>query len=103
MTFNHTQGQWKADTNLGCKRISVKSSKAGKQVKRDSIACTDGLANEKEDRANALLMAAAPDMLDALMAVVHWWNEEKVSLFPKHIINLAVNKATKSKVRETKK
>lgn len=62
----HTIGPWKADINLGCKRISAKPFSKQKQAKRYEVATTPGMFNEAEDKANALLIAAAPEMLEAL-------------------------------------
>lgn len=61
-----TPGPWKTDKNLGCK--SIKGDKAGtwKQAQYKKIAYTVGLNDEKEDLANTLLMAAAPELLVAL-------------------------------------
>lgn len=54
--MKHTQGEWNCDTNDGCKEIRTRIG---------SIAQTDGI-NEEEDLANAKLIAAAPDLLEAL-------------------------------------
>lgn len=57
-----TNGEWKADKNLGCKRISAKERGRQKQEKRSEICYTVGMHDEKEDSANALLMAAAKEL-----------------------------------------
>ena len=58
--MKHTQGEWNCDTNEGCKEIRTSIG---------SIAQTDGI-NEEEDLANAKLIAAAPEMLEALKDVL---------------------------------
>jgi len=65
-----TPGPWKTDANAGCK--SIKGGKAGdhKQAQYTEIATTVGLHNEDEDRANAALIAAAPDLYEALEDVL---------------------------------
>ena len=56
--MTHTKGPWRVDDrNLGCKDIN-----AGNEY----IATTAGRSPEKEDVANACLMAAAPELLQAL-------------------------------------
>lgn len=64
----HTKGPWKLDGNLGCKRITAKpyARQQHRQAKRMELACTSGLSNEAEDRANGMIMAAAPDLMEAL-------------------------------------
>ena len=57
----HTPGPWKAILRLGCKDIGPSSGRS--RGIAYSIAYTGGLSNEAEDRANALVMAAAPDLL----------------------------------------
>lgn len=66
MHMSSTSKPWKADKNLGCK--SIKGGKTGnwKQAQYKQIAYTVGLSNENEDLANAILMAAAPELLEAL-------------------------------------
>jgi hypothetical protein len=70
----HTPGPWKADTNLGCKRISAKPFRGQqhRQAKRFEVACTPGLHDESEDLANARLIASAPDLLEALTDLRDW-------------------------------
>lgn len=64
-----TPGPWKAYANLGCKRIA--GPKHGvRQTHRQTLADTVGLRNEAEDRANAVLMAAARERLPAYIAEV---------------------------------
>jgi hypothetical protein len=72
-----TPGPWKADRNLGCKRVSAKPRQYGqhKQAKRTEVASTPGLHSEAEDQANADLIAevvtALPMLLDALSHTSH--------------------------------
>jgi hypothetical protein len=54
----HTPGPWKYQRDsFGCKEIASATG---------PLATTDGLADDDEDAANARLIAAAPEMLDAL-------------------------------------
>lgn len=65
-----TPGPWRAGTNLGCKTIGAGKSGRHKQAQwAREVAFTSGLAKEAEDRANARLIAAAPDLYAALEMV----------------------------------
>ena len=58
----HTPGPWVAVTDeFGCKQITAH------QVE---VASTPGLSNEEEDLANAHLIAASPDLFEALEALL---------------------------------
>lgn len=58
---DHTPGPWDYRKGLGCKDIGPRLSRQSIQ----GIASTWGLSDDKEDEANARLIAAAPDLLDA--------------------------------------
>ena len=65
-----TPGPWIYNKNLGCKEIKGDKSGKHKQAQYNKeVACTPGLHNEEEDLANARLIAATPDLYEALMAV----------------------------------
>lgn len=60
----HTLGPWTVDTDTGGRKpIMAKDGIT-------SVAHTDGLENEDLDEANARLIAAAPEMLQALKRAV---------------------------------
>ena len=65
-----TPGPWKADTTPGCKRISDKPWVDHQQARRREIACTSGLRNDNEDAANGHLIAAAPELYEALGVMI---------------------------------
>lgn len=65
-----TPGPWKADTNHGCRRITAKKWGQHKQAKRCEVACTPGLFDDNEDKANAAGIAAVPQLVEALVAVL---------------------------------
>ena len=65
--MNHTPGPWFFNNNLGCKAIGPNTGCFGEQV-GEAIADTVGIDPESEDLANATLMAAAPDLLEACEA-----------------------------------
>jgi hypothetical protein len=49
-----TKGPWKADRNLGCKRIKGGKSGSSKQAQYYEVACTPGLYSEAEDLAKGI-------------------------------------------------
>jgi hypothetical protein len=62
-----TPGPWRADKAVGCKAIMGNKLGAHKQAQyATEVACTPGLADDEVDRANANLIAASPEMFDAL-------------------------------------
>ena len=61
----HTPGPWRADKHLGCKRIMGRKA-PGRQGQYSTEVCsTPGLMDEDEDKANALLIAAVTELLEA--------------------------------------
>ena len=69
--MTHAPGPWKFDRNgIGIPTIRAVNPRSGPSF--DDIAKVAGLgnANEKEQLANAHLIAAAPDMLAALKCVI---------------------------------
>lgn len=66
----HTPGPWKFDDHLGCRPIKGGKSGSHRQAQYKEVACTVGLHDDDEDRANARLIAAAPELLKALEALV---------------------------------
>jgi hypothetical protein len=68
MTTKHTPGPWKTS----CKAIQCESlNKYGNWI----LATCEREGNEEEDAANLRLMAAAPDLLDALQRLTDWARE----------------------------
>lgn len=65
----HTPGPWKFDNTSGCRPIKAGKHGTHKQAQYRHIAHTDGLFDDEEDKANANLIAAAPELLAALLAV----------------------------------
>ncbi len=62
-----TPGPWHAGDNHGCRQIKAKKSGEHKQGQwYYEVACTPGLSDDDEDKANARLIAAAPDLYEAL-------------------------------------
>lgn len=66
----YTPGPWKFDDVLGCREIKGDKYPPHRQGQYRPIASTHGLANDDEDRANARLISAAPDLLEALEWIV---------------------------------
>ena len=63
---NHTAAPWKFDDHPGCRPIKGGKDGAHKQAQYKEIAWTVGLADDDEDRANAVLLTQAPKLLAAL-------------------------------------
>jgi hypothetical protein len=59
---------WRVERTLGCKRIEACVGRRAADGKRkwEEVACTPGLYCEEEDLANARVMAASPELRDAL-------------------------------------
>jgi hypothetical protein len=81
--MRHTPGPWEIrDDNLGCKEIVAGFSNDSEgwdgRLFTVNVGYTHGLENEGEDAANARLIAAAPDMLAALRAVIFQTIQGKV-------------------------
>ena len=71
--MKHTPGPWFVKRRLGCKGIGPK--RKGHQRGIDEVCDTVGL-NEKEDAANARLIAAAPDLLAACKSALALLREQ---------------------------
>lgn len=73
-TAKHTPGPWTFDLEtLGCRAIYTEhefSTDEMRDGRSSEICTTPGLANDEEDEANARLIAAAPDMLKALIDAI---------------------------------
>lgn len=65
----YTPGPWKYDPGAGCKRIKGGKSGAHRQAQYNDVAYTVGCYREEVDEANARLIAAAPELLEALEAL----------------------------------
>jgi hypothetical protein len=72
MTNEHkfTPGPWKFDNVAGCRPIKGGKRGTHKQAQYRTFASTYGLYDDKEDEANARLIAAAPELLEALEYIV---------------------------------
>lgn len=68
-TQSHTPGPWKLDDQPGCRPIKGGKSGKHKQAQYTEVAWTVGLWDDDEDRANARLIAAAPEMYDLLASM----------------------------------
>lgn len=64
----HSRAPWKFSETAGCK--GIKSRIAPRHYK--AVATTVGLSNEAEDRANAAILEAAPDMLGHLRVLASY-------------------------------
>lgn len=69
-----TPGPWRAERNDGCKQIKAYTGRRAADHKRQwhEVACTPGLADDEVDLANASLIAAAPELYEALDQVDDW-------------------------------
>jgi len=65
MNTQHTAGQWQLGDNMTTEQISVLSS-TGKNIAYLNYAKNRGANDYEQQQANAKLIAAAPDMLEAL-------------------------------------
>ena len=66
-----TDGPWRIEPVLGCKRIQAGKAGVHKQAQwKTEVACTPGLADEEQDNANATFIATArtalPEALDEI-------------------------------------
>lgn len=70
----HTPGPWYSwlprDCDGGCRTIRTEKGRAHGTYYGTELASTHGLANDEEDKANARLIAAAPDLLEALESTI---------------------------------
>lgn len=67
--MKHTPGPWRLIVGeYGCKRIGP--DRPGHQRGIVEVCATVGLFDEEQDKANALLIAAAPELLEALEAIL---------------------------------
>jgi hypothetical protein len=70
--MKHSPAPWRFDHDTGgCRTIRCNRPEADRDSGDNEVCCTPGLADDDEDYANALVLSAAPDMLDALKASVH--------------------------------
>lgn len=75
--MSFTPGPWKVTCNgPGCRTIGGDKRGLNRQAQYKGIAVTVGLSNDKEDRCNARLIAAAPELLTALKALVDLLNDD---------------------------
>jgi hypothetical protein len=95
----HTPGPWKAGNDSGCRPIKAGKSGRHRQAQYMEIANTVGLSDDAEDRANARLIAAAPDLLAALKRALPWIREglEFQSIEPQARADLAAAESALAK------
>jgi hypothetical protein len=81
--MNYTKGEWKVEEdNLGCKNIIVdKQEIFSIGGDTNEIGYTTGLSNEEQDLANAHLIAAAPEMYEALKEMVRHFNQDVLNTY----------------------
>ena len=76
----HTPGPWEvlpeSDSHEGPLNIVSEYEEKGGRASANWIAECDLQSDEAQNRANARLIAAAPDLLDALKALVDWQGVE---------------------------
>ena len=65
-----TAGPWHNRSIRGCKEIGTQSKDTSRHVLRQSLMCTDGLTNDREDLANAVFVARARTDVPDLCAAV---------------------------------
>ncbi len=96
MEFNGTEGKWYVDKNT-----SFHSDKCGwfgiscdnkRDYKQLAESCHYGNVSKNEAEANAHLIAAAPELLEAAIRVIEWTNEN-ISKTKFAILRQAINKA----------
>ena len=92
----HTQGEWLLHENL--RSINSENNIPIANVWYNNIANVwyknTTMVTEEEGLANAKLIAAAPDLLEALQGLNHLWQGKEDWIEVKRAIN-AINKATK--------
>ena len=91
METKHTQGEWEISKN---QNQGVRINVGSDPIKMTTICSLSGSPREEEVNANAKLIAAAPDMLDALIKIKEiggFSSDGKIGI----LINNAIKKATK--------
>lgn len=84
-TENWTKGPWRADDNLGCKRVMGNKLGDHRQPRfLTEVCCTPGLSDENEDAANARLIAAAPDLAAAAAPLAEYVSDQTLAMVPDH-------------------
>lgn len=82
--LKHTPGPWMIqEDNLGCKIIIGNLKMTDEEYSLftcNEIGFTDGLSDESEDIANARLISAAPDLLEALKDALMVMTSQKVRI-----------------------
>jgi hypothetical protein len=74
--------QWKTDTNNGCKNIT-----AGEQ--EIAVCFTTGCYEEKQDKVNSRMIAAAPDMACALEEIYNTTRSLKTQYLIRNVLKRA--------------
>lgn len=80
MAEKHTEGPWRVQpfkkyVSGGCRIIQAHKAGDHKQAQwQTEVCCTVGLNNDNKDQANARLIAAAPELLEALKQMVRAWD-----------------------------
>lgn len=92
----HTPGPWKALIQKKSKYFPQGSAMVATGEGRMAIDCSESGDTQEASAANALLIAAAPDLLSELREVLDWAVKEKKPLRDQEIasIRAALSKAT---------
>lgn len=90
MEFKGTPGPWLTDRN-NCHAGRIATVHGCKNNDWVEIWSTNWPENEDVQEANARLMAAAPDLLNALINLIEYWKMDETA--EAHAAMIAINKA----------
>lgn len=83
----HTPGPWEVVDELNIIAAD------GYNLGGIADASEDEGGRPEEDRANARLIGAAPEMLDTLKSIAHWLSDANVCCFPRNALHAVIEKA----------
>lgn len=92
MENKYTKGEWKIDQNGAMPKLRIRD--VNNRIICDCFSFSEAIQKD-EAEANAKLIAAAPDLLEALVSLRKWAISKGISIDGKLIINAdnAINKA----------